>query len=60
MNASYVDGGVEIYGRVNIAIAVAAPDALLVPMVFDADKKSLGQIASETANARPARPRRRS
>lgn len=49
VNASYVDGAVELYGRVNIAIAVAAQDALLVPVVFDADTKSLVQLASETA-----------
>jgi pyruvate dehydrogenase E2 component (dihydrolipoamide acetyltransferase) len=49
VNASYVDGAVELYGRVNIAIAVAAQDALLVPVVFDADTKPLVQLASETA-----------
>jgi pyruvate dehydrogenase E2 component (dihydrolipoamide acetyltransferase) len=48
VNASYRDGGFEIYSRVNIGVAVAASDALLVPTVFDADTKSLGRIASET------------
>jgi pyruvate dehydrogenase E2 component (dihydrolipoamide acetyltransferase) len=32
---------------VNIGVAVAADDALIVPTVFDADKKSLGQIARD-------------
>jgi len=48
VNASYRDGGFELYSRVNVGVAVAAPDALLVPTVFDADTKPLGEIASET------------
>jgi len=47
-NASYVDGKVESYGRVNVGVAVATDDALLVPVVFDADRKMLAQIAAET------------
>jgi pyruvate dehydrogenase E2 component (dihydrolipoamide acetyltransferase) len=48
VNASYREGRFELYERVNIGVAVATEDALLVPTVFDADTKSLGQIASET------------
>jgi pyruvate dehydrogenase E2 component (dihydrolipoamide acetyltransferase) len=48
VNSSYTDDGFETYGRVNIGVAVAAPDALLVPTIFDADQKSLSQIATET------------
>jgi pyruvate dehydrogenase E2 component (dihydrolipoamide acetyltransferase) len=47
-NGSYVDGGFELHGRVNIGVAVAAEDALVVPVVKDADTKSLGAIARET------------
>src|SRR5712691_4344524 len=47
-NASYVDGKVECYSRINVGIAVAADDALLVPVVFDADQKTLSQIAADT------------
>jgi pyruvate dehydrogenase E2 component (dihydrolipoamide acetyltransferase) len=47
-NASYRDGAFELYERVNVGIAVAADDSLVVPVVFDADRKSLGQIARET------------
>jgi pyruvate dehydrogenase E2 component (dihydrolipoamide acetyltransferase) len=47
-NGSYVDGGFELHGRVNIGVAVAAEDALVVPVVKDADTKSLGSIARET------------
>jgi pyruvate dehydrogenase E2 component (dihydrolipoamide acetyltransferase) len=46
-NGSYKDGHFELYSRVNIGVAVAAQDALVVPTVFDADKKSLGEIARD-------------
>ena len=42
---------VELYSRVNVGIAVAARDALLVPTVFDADRKGLRQIARESRRA---------
>jgi pyruvate dehydrogenase E2 component (dihydrolipoamide acetyltransferase) len=44
-NSSYVDGDFVHHGRVNVGVAVAAEDALIVPTVFDADEKSLGEIA---------------
>jgi pyruvate dehydrogenase E2 component (dihydrolipoamide acetyltransferase) len=47
VNGAYRDGKFELYERVNIGVAVAAQDALVVPTVFDADKKSLGQIARD-------------
>jgi pyruvate dehydrogenase E2 component (dihydrolipoamide acetyltransferase) len=47
-NASYVDGKVECYARVNVGIAVATDDALLVPVIRDADLKSLAELAEET------------
>jgi len=46
-NAAYRDGAFELYERVNIGIAVAAHDSLVVPTVFDADRKSLLEIARE-------------
>ena len=46
-NAAYRDGGFELYERVNVGIAVAADDSLIVPTVFDADRKSLLDIARE-------------
>jgi pyruvate dehydrogenase E2 component (dihydrolipoamide acetyltransferase) len=48
VNASYVDGRFKLHRRVNIGVAVASEDALLVPTVHDADTKSLGAIAQET------------
>ena len=47
-NGSYKDGRFELYSRVNVGVAVAAQDALVVPTVFDADRKSLGEIARDT------------
>jgi pyruvate dehydrogenase E2 component (dihydrolipoamide acetyltransferase) len=46
-NAAYRDGAFELYQRVNVGIAVAAHDGLVVPTVFDADRKSLLEIARE-------------
>ena len=45
VNAAYRDARFELYSRVNVGVAVAANDALVVPTVFDADKKSLGEIS---------------
>ena len=47
-NSSYRDGRFEFYSRVNVGVAVAADGALVVPTIFDADQKSLGQIAAES------------
>jgi pyruvate dehydrogenase E2 component (dihydrolipoamide acetyltransferase) len=47
-NGSYRDGRVQLHSRVNVGVAVAAMDALIVPTVFDADTKSLGEVARET------------
>jgi len=46
-NGAYRDGRFEMYSRVNVGVAVAAPEALVVPTVFDADKKGLRQIAED-------------
>jgi pyruvate dehydrogenase E2 component (dihydrolipoamide acetyltransferase) len=54
-NGSYRDGLVQLHSRVNVGVAVAvdadegpATGALVVPTVFDAEEKSLGEIARET------------
>jgi pyruvate dehydrogenase E2 component (dihydrolipoamide acetyltransferase) len=47
-NGAYRDGRFELYSRVNVGVAVAAQDSLVVPTVFDADQKGLGEIARET------------
>jgi pyruvate dehydrogenase E2 component (dihydrolipoamide acetyltransferase) len=57
-NASYADGKVECYSRVNVGIAVATDDALLVPVVHDADRKTLTEIAADTRRLADAARRR--
>jgi pyruvate dehydrogenase E2 component (dihydrolipoamide acetyltransferase) len=53
-NSSYRDGRLQLHSRVNVGVAVAiegdgaSGGALIVPTVFDADRKSLGEIARET------------
>ncbi len=47
-NGSYRDGKVQLHSRINVGVAVAAEGALVVPTVFDAEEKSLGEIARET------------
>ncbi len=56
VNGAYRDGRFETYSRVNVAIAVAAEDALVVPTIFDADSKSLREIGT-AARALAARVR---
>jgi pyruvate dehydrogenase E2 component (dihydrolipoamide acetyltransferase) len=47
-NGSYQESGFEMHEQVNVGVAVAAEGALVVPTVFDADRKSLGQVARDT------------
>ena len=47
-NGGYRDGRLLLNSRINVGVAVAAEGALVVPTVFDADEKSLGEIARET------------
>jgi pyruvate dehydrogenase E2 component (dihydrolipoamide acetyltransferase) len=46
-NGAYRDGKFELYSRINVGIAVAGQDALVVPTIFDADRKSLGEISRD-------------
>ena len=46
-NAAYRDGRFELYSRVNVGIAVATENALIVPTIFDADRKGLTAIARD-------------
>jgi len=55
-NGSYRDGGFDLHDQVNVGIAVAAPDALLVPVIRDADRAHLVEIA-KTSRALAARVR---
>jgi pyruvate dehydrogenase E2 component (dihydrolipoamide acetyltransferase) len=47
VNGAYRDGHFERYARVNIGVAMAGPDALVIPTVLDADAKSAEELAAE-------------
>jgi pyruvate dehydrogenase E2 component (dihydrolipoamide acetyltransferase) len=46
-NASFEDGRVKLYSQVNIGVAMGTDEGLVVPVVKDADLKSLVQITQE-------------
>lgn len=48
LNASYSDGKTLRFGRINVGIAVATDDALIVPTLYDADRKTIMEIAIDT------------
>jgi pyruvate dehydrogenase E2 component (dihydrolipoamide acetyltransferase) len=47
VNGAYREATFESYERVNVGIAVAGEDALVVPVIFDADRKPLMEISAE-------------
>ena len=50
VNASYVDDAsttMLVHDRVNIGVAVASPHGLVVPVITDADTKTLAQLGAE-------------
>lgn len=47
MNSWLVDEGIMIHEQVNLGVAVALPDGLIVPNVKNAQQKSLLQLAGE-------------
>ena len=50
MNATLADGVIQSNPSVHIGIAVALEEGLIVPVVHDADEKSLQERAAEAAN----------
>ena len=48
VNASWADGRIERKRDINIGIAVGLPDRLIVPVLRNADQKSLKAIAGES------------
>ena len=47
VNAAYTDGKIRLFKKVHIGVAVALEDGLIVPVIRDCDRKSLGEIARE-------------
>jgi pyruvate dehydrogenase E2 component (dihydrolipoamide acetyltransferase) len=48
LNSGWSEDGIELYEKVNVGIAVADGDDLLVPVVSDVDTLSVGAIAERT------------
>ena len=49
LNSSWINNGIVLNQEINIGIAVAVEDGLLVPVIHNADQLSLSQIASRRA-----------
>jgi pyruvate dehydrogenase E2 component (dihydrolipoamide acetyltransferase) len=47
LNATLVDQEVRLHDSVNVGVAVNLDEGLIVPVIFNADQKDLGQIARE-------------
>jgi pyruvate dehydrogenase E2 component (dihydrolipoyllysine-residue acetyltransferase) len=50
VNANFVDGKLHRFAAANVGLAVAAPSGLVVPVIRDADRKSVQQIAADRAD----------
>jgi pyruvate dehydrogenase E2 component (dihydrolipoamide acetyltransferase) len=50
VNANFVDGRLHRFSTANVGLAVAAPSGLVVPVIRDADRKSVLEIAADRAD----------
>ncbi len=50
VNANFVEGKIHRFSAANVGLAVAAPSGLVVPVIRDADRKSVQQIATDRAD----------
>ena len=59
VNSHWLGDRIRMFNRVHLGVAVATDDGLIVPVVFDADRKSMREISAEVKElARLARERR--
>jgi len=49
VNANFVDGRLHRFATAHVGLAVAAPSGLVVPVIREADRKSVQQIAGDRA-----------
>jgi pyruvate dehydrogenase E2 component (dihydrolipoamide acetyltransferase) len=49
LNARVLEAGVELLPEVHVGLAVAVPNGLVVPVIRDADRRTLKEIAVESA-----------
>jgi len=52
VNATFDDDAIVLHGRVNVGLALAVPDGLVSPAIFDADRLSLDELAAERQRLR--------
>jgi len=52
MNAAIVNGEARIYKKINIGLAVASKEGLLVPVIKEVNQKNLGEISQERISLR--------
>jgi pyruvate dehydrogenase E2 component (dihydrolipoamide acetyltransferase) len=48
LNAAFTDKGVELYADINLGVAVAIEDGLVVPVIRNADRLSLAELAKQS------------
>lgn len=48
LNATLVEREVHVHDAINVGVAVNLDEGLIVPVIFNADQKDLGQIARES------------
>jgi pyruvate dehydrogenase E2 component (dihydrolipoamide acetyltransferase) len=59
VNAHWLGDRIRKHNRVHLGMAVATPDGLIVPVIFDADQKRMSQISAEAKElAKRARERK--
>jgi pyruvate dehydrogenase E2 component (dihydrolipoamide acetyltransferase) len=46
-NAEFADGRLKVHGEINVGVAVGTNDGLAVPVIKEADRKSLAEITRE-------------
>ncbi len=47
MNGAWANGKIEVYDRIDVGVAVAVEDGLLVPVIRNADTASISEIAAQ-------------
>ena len=50
VNANFVEGKLHRFSAANVGLAVAAPSGLIVPVIRDADRKSVLEVARDRAD----------
>ena len=59
VNAHWLGDRIRMFNRVHLGVAVATDDGLIVPVLFDADRKSMREISAEVRElAKLARERK--